>query len=102
MSGLSSPSVNPGSCSGTGKMRIAYFTNRYPAVSHTFIRREIRALEDLGVSVHRFALRPGADLVDEEDKSEAKQTCFVLKAGLGELFRCCVTVLLGRPLAVIS
>jgi colanic acid/amylovoran biosynthesis glycosyltransferase len=102
MSGLSSPSVNPGSCSGTGKMRIAYFTNRYPAVSHTFIRREIRALEDLGVSVHRFALRPGADLVDEEDKSEAKQTRFVLKAGLGELFRCCVTVLLGRPLAVIS
>ena len=26
-------------------MRIAYFTNQYPKVSHTFIRREIRALE---------------------------------------------------------
>jgi glycosyltransferase involved in cell wall biosynthesis len=39
-------------------MRIAYFTNRYPGGSHTFIRREIRAMEALGVSVARFALRP--------------------------------------------
>jgi glycosyltransferase involved in cell wall biosynthesis len=47
-------------------------------------------------------LRPGADLVDEEDKSEAKQTRFVLKAGLSELFRCCFNVLLIQPLAVIA
>ena len=30
-------------------MRIAYLINQYPAISHTFIRREIRALEDMGV-----------------------------------------------------
>jgi glycosyltransferase involved in cell wall biosynthesis len=99
---LSSLSVSPGSYSGNSKMRIAYFTNRYPAVSHTFIRREIRALESLGISVLRFALRSGADLVDDEDKSEAKQTRFVLKANLSELFRCCVTALLTQPLTIIS
>ena len=71
-------------------MRVAYFTNRYPAVSHTFIRREIRAMEALGLSVARFALRSGADLVDDQDKAEARQTRYVLKAGAGELIRCCV------------
>ena len=83
-------------------MRVAYFINQYPAVSHTFIRREIRAMEALGVSVGRFALRAGANLVDEEDYAEANKTRFILKAGLGELFRCCVTVLLTQPLKVVS
>lgn len=36
---------------------IAYFTNQYPKVSHSFVRREILALEAHGVQVHRFALR---------------------------------------------
>jgi colanic acid/amylovoran biosynthesis glycosyltransferase len=83
-------------------MRVAYFTNQYPAVSHTFIRREIRAMEALGVSVVRFALRSGAHLVDDEDKAEAAQTHFVLKASVGELLRCCISTLLTQPLGVIS
>jgi colanic acid/amylovoran biosynthesis glycosyltransferase len=83
-------------------MRVAYFTNQYPAVSHTFIRREIRAMETLGVSVVRFALRSGAHLVDDEDKAEAAQTHFVLKASVGELLRCCISPLLTQPLALIS
>lgn len=83
-------------------LRVAYFTNQYPAVSHTFIRREIRALEALGVSVVRFALRPGADLIDDEDKAEAKDTRFILKAGVVELLRCCISTLLQHPTAIIS
>jgi hypothetical protein len=31
--------------------KIAYFINQYPKVSHSFIRREIRALEALGARV---------------------------------------------------
>ncbi len=83
-------------------MRVAYFTNQYPAVSHTFIRREIRAMEALGVSVIRFALRPGANLVDDEDRAEAAQTRYVLRAGIGELLRCCAVAILTQPLAVFS
>ena len=38
-------------------MRIAYFVNQYPKVSHSFIRREILALERQGFEVQRIALR---------------------------------------------
>jgi glycosyltransferase involved in cell wall biosynthesis len=82
-------------------MRIAYFTNQYPAVSHTFIRREILAMEALGVSVSRFALRPGTNLVDDEDKAEAKKTRFVFKASLREFLRCFTAVLI-QPVVVFS
>jgi len=83
-------------------MRIAYFINQYPAVSHTFIRREIHALEQLGVAVSRFALRPGADLVDAADNIEATRTRFVLAAGIVESFRCCAVTIVKQPLAVLS
>src|SRR5437016_3047949 len=46
-------------------MKIAYLTNQYPHVRHTFIRREIVALESLGVEVVRFSIRhSGGDAVD--------------------------------------
>jgi glycosyltransferase involved in cell wall biosynthesis len=64
------------------KPRIAYLTNQYPSVSHTFIRREIRALEALGYRVHRFAIRPGSAVVDPADEEEARQTQYILRGGL--------------------
>ena len=74
-------------------MRVAYFVNQYPKVSHSFIRREILALEGLGVEVCRIALRGwDADLVDMTDISERELTRYVLKSGLKSLlvpaFRC--------------
>lgn len=67
-------------------MHIAYLINDYPAVSHTFIRREIHALEAGGVTVERFALRGwGNDLVDPRDVAELAKTRFTLKGGLGPL-----------------
>ena len=39
-------------------MRVAYLVNHYPSTSHTFVRREIRALEGLGFEVLRYSLRP--------------------------------------------
>lgn len=77
-------------------MRVAYFINQYPAVSHTFIRREIGAMEALGFSVYRFALRPGPHLVDDQDKKEEKLTRFILQCGVGELGRCFITALFTR------
>jgi len=38
-------------------LHIAYILNSYPQPSHSFIRREIRALEGLGHSVMRLAMR---------------------------------------------
>lgn len=67
-------------------MRVAYFTNQYPKVSHSFIRREILALEARGVEVDRFALRGWADeVVDAADQLEQQRTRYVLAGGLARL-----------------
>ena len=81
-------------------MRVAYFINQYPAVSHTFIRREIRALEELGVTVVRIALQPAPALGDHEDEAEARQTKFLLAAGIGEILHSAVASV-RRPNAAI-
>src|ERR1700674_1193768 len=81
-------------------MRVGYFINQYPAVTHSFIRREIRAMEALGVVTFRYALRLGAHKsVDPEDELEAKLTRHVLRAGIGEIARCCAISMLTRPAA---
>lgn len=83
-------------------MRVAYFVNRYPAVSHTFIRREIRALEALGVSVVRFALRPGADLADDDDKAEVKRTRFILETAVSTILGCFARTAVTQPYSLAS
>ncbi len=40
-------------------MSIIYLTSEYPALSHTFIRREIAALRDRGLDIRPFSVRPG-------------------------------------------
>ena len=66
-------------------MRVAYFVNQYPAPSHTFIRREIQALEGHGIQVARFSLRSGDRLVDTDDLSELARTRQVLAIGPARL-----------------
>lgn len=38
-------------------MRIAYLVSRYPAISHTFILREVLALRRLGAAIETFSIR---------------------------------------------
>lgn len=67
-------------------MRVAYLVNQYPSVSHSFIRREIAALERLGLEIVRFSIRT-ADIAlpDPADRREAELTCFVLDQGPARL-----------------
>lgn len=56
-------------------MKIAYLVNQYPKISHTFIRREIRALEAMGVEVVRCAIRSTSEpLTDQDDRDEERRT----------------------------
>jgi len=55
-------------------MRIAYLTPVYPKGSHTFVRRELRALERRGHEVLRVSIRPPEGLVDPADLEEAGRT----------------------------
>lgn len=63
-------------------VKIAYVLNTYPQPSHSFIRREIQALERQGLDVARLAMRASdAPLVDDGDKAEAQKTEYVLAKG---------------------
>lgn len=81
--------------------RIAYLVNQYPMVSHTFIRREIAAVERSGaVEVLRFSLRRGEQgYVDPADRAEAEKTTVVLDRGATGLLLATLGVALGRPRA---
>ncbi len=78
--------------------RVAYFVNQYPKVSHTFIRREIAALERQGVHVDRLALRGwDADVKDAQDVAERERTRYVLQGSLAGLVAEGLWRLLARP-----
>ena len=82
-------------------MRVAYLVNQYPKVSHAFIRREIRALETLGVAVERISLREsGEELADAEDRLERERTHVVLSGGLSGLLFGLVACLATCPRAL--
>jgi glycosyltransferase involved in cell wall biosynthesis len=79
-------------------MRVAYLVNQYPKVSHTFIRREIRALEQQGVHVERFSIRPPeSGLVDPEDLADVPRTRVILGVGIVGLFAALLGCFLSRP-----
>lgn len=81
-------------------MRVAYFTNNYPGHSHTFIRREIRAIETSGIMVFRYALRPALSVIDRDDKEEAIRTHYIVGNAI-EMLRCCIVVSVTRPFGLI-
>ena len=60
-------------------MKIAYLVHYYPKVSHSFVRREIAALEERGFDVARFSIRSCAsELVDPADLAEFEKTKVIL------------------------
>jgi glycosyltransferase involved in cell wall biosynthesis len=80
-------------------MRITYFINQYPKVSHSFIRREINALERLGMTVQRIALRGKNDaLVDSDDLLERKKTLYVLDGDGLKLLISVIKTMMTSPL----
>lgn len=84
-------------------MKIGYILNTYPSPSHSFIRREIRALERQGFSIHRFAMRrfEGA-LVDPADHEEAAQSEYVLEQGLRVLLGAALSQMARSPLRFLA
>ncbi|WP_028913571.1 glycosyltransferase family 4 protein [Pseudorhodobacter ferrugineus] len=79
-------------------MKIAYLVNTYPRPSHTFIRREIRALERRGFEIHRFAMRSErGSLVDPADLAEDDLTEHVLHIGKGRLLAVALRWMVTHP-----
>jgi len=94
-----SPSDIARSVSASGSVRslaVLYLINQYPAVTHTFIKREMLALERLGVEVIRVAARAGKGLVDPSDLEEERRTTYLLRRPL-VLLQAAVWFVLLRP-----
>jgi len=83
---------------GKSRLKLAYLVNQYPKVSHSFIRREIIALEQLGWQIFRISIRGwDAELVDPQDIIEHGKTTFVLKAGALRLLLAMAAIAVRSP-----
>lgn len=79
-------------------LRVAYLVNQYPKVSHSFIRREILALERRGIAVDRISIRGWDDkVVDEQDVAEQARTRYVLRQPRLRLIATALGVFFERP-----
>lgn len=79
-------------------MKITYLINQYPKVSHSFIRREILALEKQDFEVQRVAVRGwDGDLVDEEDFHERSRTRYILQVGFMKLLFATIASFFAAP-----
>ncbi|MEM9477523.1 MAG: glycosyltransferase family 4 protein [Pseudomonadota bacterium] len=67
--------------------RIAYLTGEFPAVSHTFILREIEALREMGLEVETCSIRQtdAAHHRGPAEQNAAKSTFYVLNAAKNPL-----------------
>lgn len=78
--------------------RIAYLVNQYPKTSHSFVRREIHALERLGWSVQRYSIRKVREpLVEQVDREERERTLVLLDLPLATLVLAVLSAALLRP-----
>jgi colanic acid/amylovoran biosynthesis glycosyltransferase len=79
-------------------MKIAYLVNQYPKVSHSFIRREIAALEASNIPIARYSIRSCAgELVDPADQLELEKTRLILGIGIFGLIWNFIKVAIARP-----
>ncbi|HHI68842.1 MAG TPA: colanic acid biosynthesis glycosyltransferase WcaL [Planctomycetes bacterium] len=59
---------------------LAYLASEYPAISHTFIFREVRHLREKGFQVHTASVRKPKNLekMTPEEKEESARTLYIL------------------------
>jgi len=92
-----------GESNGERRLRAAVLVNRYPTVTHTFIRTEIAELEACGCEVVRVSIRPEPReaLEDERDIAELERTHVLLAGGALGLARDFLLACVDSPRAWI-
>ena len=84
---------------------IAYLVSQYPAVSHTFILREVRALRARGFAIDVASINaPGVadDGQTDEEREETKATFYVKRAGLAGAVKAHCATLCSHPIAYLE
>ena len=84
--------------------QLGYLVSRYPAVSHTFILREIVELRRLGFRIEVASIngldRP-LELLTEEERREAASTFYVKAAGAGGALKANLSAFVRGPAAYL-
>jgi colanic acid/amylovoran biosynthesis glycosyltransferase len=84
--------------------RLAYLVSDYPAISHTFILREVLGLRARGFAIRVASInsigRPPSELANEE-RAEAAATFYIKQAGVAGAVRAHLRTLLRRPAAYL-
>lgn len=85
-------------------LRIAYLCAQYPAVSHTFVLREVEALRKLGAEIATFSIRrAGAEqLLARADQREFESTYAILPPRWTVLFAAHLRLAVKAPSAYLS
>ncbi len=87
------------------KLRMAYLVSRYPAISHTFILREVRALRAMNNEIFVASIngpdRAASELTTEEQE-EAQATYYVKRDGVIGALRSHAAALAGGPVGYVQ
>jgi colanic acid/amylovoran biosynthesis glycosyltransferase len=80
-------------------LRLAYLCDQYPAISHTFVLREIEALRRLGAEIATVSIRRSdpAHLKAAADRREFETTYALLPVGVTTLLRVHLGALARQP-----
>ncbi|MCR4524325.1 glycosyltransferase family 4 protein [Bosea sp. 47.2.35] len=84
--------------------RVAYLSSLYPAPSHTFIEREIRALESTGIEIIRFSIRKPKfeEIIAETAREELRQTRWLVPPAPGAFIKSVIWAAATRPRRLVS
>ena len=82
-------------------MRLAYLISQYPAISHTFILRELIALRKIGFEIPVASINK-ADRADKAlsatERQEKKDTFYVKSAGIYRILACLFSIMITSPI----
>jgi len=95
---LESPVTSPPS------PRIGYLVSKYPAVSHTFILREVAALRERGIEIETASINDatGRNQMTEAERQEADRTFYVKRAGAVGALQAAGWMALRRPAGLFA
>ncbi len=86
-------------------LNIAYLISQYPAISHTFILREVLGLRRLGLSIQTASVNNpdrGHEGLTQAERDEASATYYIKAAGAGGALSALWWGLRRSPVAIMS
>ena len=85
------------------QLRIGYLVSKYPAVSHTFILREILALRERDVQIEVASINdsPNRNDMTQVERNEAERTFYVKQAGAFGVLSATIWMIVRRPLGLL-